>query len=142
MDKKEQRIEITIERKEVGFKTTVNVYADSDMVMMALAKAVARILVNTKNNPLKFSEYLITEYHIFAKLREMVQKGRTMKELRILQEQMLDAFARGWRRRAETLRRQIIAYLKELNDDPVDPVISRVDFKQEEENERNCFKAN
>ena len=62
MDKKEQRIEITIERKEVGFKTTVNVYADSDMVMMALARAVARILVNTKSNPLKFSEYLITEY--------------------------------------------------------------------------------
>lgn len=55
-----------------------------------------------------------------------------MKELRIMQEQMLDAFARGWRRRAETLRRQIIAYLKDLNDDPVDPAISRVDFKQEE----------
>lgn len=63
----------------------------------------------------------------------MVQKGRTMKELRILQEQMLDAFARGWRRRAETLRRQIVAYLKDLNDDPIEPAISRVDFKHEEE---------
>lgn len=64
-----------------------------------------------------------------------------MKELRILQEQMLDAFARGWMRRAESLRRQIIAYLKDLND-PVDPVISRVDFKQEEEDERNRFETN
>lgn len=63
-----------------------------------------------------------------------------MKELRILQEQMLDAFARGWRRRAETLRRQIIAYLKDLNDDPMDPAISRVDFKQEEENETSIEK--
>ena len=56
-----------------------------------------------------------------------------MEESRIMQEQMLDAFARGWRRRAETLRRQIVAYLKDLNDDPIEPAISRVDFKQEEE---------
>lgn len=63
----------------------------------------------------------------------MVQKRRVMKELRIMQEQMLDAFARGWRRRAETLRRQIVAYLKDLNDNPVEPAISRVDFKHEEE---------
>jgi hypothetical protein len=59
-----------------------------------------------------------------------------------MQEQMLDAFARGWRRRAETLRRQIVAYLKDLNDDPVESVISRVDFKQEEEDERNRFETN
>lgn len=72
----------------------------------------------------------------------MVQKRRVMKELRIMQEQMLDAFARGWRRRAETLRRQIVAYLKDLNDDPVVSVISRVDFKQEEEDERNRFETN
>ena len=65
-----------------------------------------------------------------------------MKELRIMQEQMLDAFVRGWRRRAETLRRQIVAYLKDLNDDPVESVISRVDFKQEEEDERNRFETN
>ena len=70
----------------------------------------------------------------------MVQKRRVMKELRIMQEQMLDAFARGWRRRAETLRRQIIAYLKDLNDDPVESVISRVDFKQEEEDETSIEK--
>ena len=72
----------------------------------------------------------------------MVQKRRVMKELRIMQEQMLDTFARGWRRRAETLRRQIVAYLKDLNDDPVESVISRVDFKQEEEDERNRFETN
>ena len=59
-----------------------------------------------------------------------------------MQEQMLDAFARGWRRRAETLRRQIVAYLKDLNDDPVESVISRVDFKQEEEDEENRFETN
>lgn len=63
-----------------------------------------------------------------------------MKELRIMQELMIDAFNRGWHLRAETLRRQIVAYLKDLNDDPVDPVISRVDFKQEEENETSIEK--
>lgn len=55
---------------------------------------------------------------------------------------MLDAFARGWMRRAESLRRQIVTYLKDLNDDPVEPAISRVDFKQEEEDERNRFETN
>lgn len=63
-----------------------------------------------------------------------------MKELRIMQELMIDAFNRGWHLRAETLRRQIVAYLKDLNDDPVESVISRVDFKQEEENETSIEK--
>ena len=53
---------------------------------------------------------------------------------------MIDAFNRGWHLRAETLRRQIVAYLKDLNDDPVESVISRVDFKQEEENETSIEK--
>lgn len=80
MDKKEQRIEITIERKEVGFKTTVNVYADSDMVMMALARAVARILVNTKSNPLKFSEYLITEH--LCQVEENSSEGKNYERVK------------------------------------------------------------
>lgn len=58
-----------------------------------------------------------------------------MKELRIMQELMIDAFNRGWNLRAETLRQQIIAYIADLNHDPVDPVIERTDFKQEQEEE-------
>lgn len=38
-----------------------------------------------------------------------------MNELRIMQDQMIDAFQRGWHLRAETLRRQIIAYIDDLN---------------------------
>ena len=62
MDKKGQRIEITIDRKEDGFKTTLNVCADDVMVMMVLARAIAKILVNSKNNPIEFSENLLKEY--------------------------------------------------------------------------------
>lgn len=58
-----------------------------------------------------------------------------MKELRIMQEPMIDAFNRGRHLRAETLRQQIIAYIADLNHDPVDPVIERTDFKQEQEEE-------
>lgn len=52
-----------------------------------------------------------------------------------MQELMIDAFNRGWHLRAETLRQQIIAYIADLNHDPVDPVIERTDFKQEQEEE-------
>lgn len=67
-----------------------------------------------------------------------------MKELRIMQELMIDAFNRGWNLRAETLRQQIIAYIADLNHDPVDPVIMRTDFKQEEEmeHERDYLEKN
>lgn len=47
-----------------------------------------------------------------------------MKELRIMQELMIDAFNRGWHLRAETLRQQIIAYIADLNHDPVDLVLA------------------
>lgn len=56
-----------------------------------------------------------------------------MNELRIMQNQMIDAFNRGWNLRAETLRRQIIAYINDLSHDQVDPVVMRTDEKQEAE---------
>lgn len=56
-----------------------------------------------------------------------------MNELRIMQGQMIDAFQRGWHLRAETLRRQIITYINDLNHDPADPVVMRTDEKQEAE---------
>lgn len=56
-----------------------------------------------------------------------------MTELRIMQKQMVDAHARGWYCRAETLRRQIISYITDLMNDPADPVILRTDERQEEE---------
>ena len=56
-----------------------------------------------------------------------------MTELRIMQKQMVDAFARGWYCWAETLRRQIISYIANLMNDPADPVILRTDERQEEE---------
>ncbi len=67
-----------------------------------------------------------------------------MKELRIMQELMIDAFNRGWHLRAETLRQQIIAYIADLNHDPVDPVIMRTDERQEEEmeHERDYLEKN
>lgn len=52
-----------------------------------------------------------------------------MNELRIMQNQMIDAFKRGWHLRAETLRRKIIAYINDLSHDPVDPVVMRTDEK-------------
>ena len=56
-----------------------------------------------------------------------------MTELRIMQKQMVDAFARGWYCRAETLRRQIISYIADLMNDPADPMIFTTDETHEEE---------
>ena len=62
MDKKEQRIAIIIVGDETGATLAVTCEAGNKMIMQALPTVIAKILIKTSKEPIRFTNKLLKEY--------------------------------------------------------------------------------
>lgn len=62
MDKKEQRLEIIIVGDETGATLAVTCEAGNKMIMQALPTVIAKLLIKTSKEPIRFTNKLLKEY--------------------------------------------------------------------------------
>ena len=62
MDKKEQRIAIIIVGDETGATLAVTCEEGNKMIMQALPTVIAKILIKTSKEPIRFTNKLLKEY--------------------------------------------------------------------------------